>query len=91
MPHFIITEAKRDAVGELSECRVHPIMGGNESVPTYREDGGVWKSAADVVAMIENKDAVFALTKRDGQRVAPERVQVTFGRLHCEALTRLAK
>jgi len=91
MPHFIITEVQPGPHGTIAACRVHPIMGGTEGAPNYRQDGGVWQSAVDVVALIDRKDAVFALNMRDGQRLPPERVRVDNGRLQSEALARLAR
>lgn len=91
MPHFIITEARLAPDGTIAACRVHPIMGGTEGAPNYRQDGGVWQSAVDVVALIDRKDAVFALNTRDGQRLPPERVRVEQGCLESEALARLVR
>jgi len=36
--------------------------------------------------MIDNKDAVFALNERDGQRLPPERVRVEDGELRSAVL-----
>ena len=91
MPHFIITEAKAAPDGVVTDCRIHPIMCGTECAPQYRADGGVWRSSSDVVAMIANKDAVFALNEHEGHRLSPERVQVEGDELRSAVLSRLAK
>lgn len=75
----------------LSVRSIHAIIGGNEIATSNRNDGGVWRSVADVVAMIEAKDAVFALNERDGHRLPPERLQVPEERLQSELLSRLAE
>lgn len=91
MPHFIITDAKSGPTGAITACRIHPIMGGSDQAPEYRKDGGVWRSATDVIPMIDGKDTVFALNERDGQRLPPERVIAEGGKLTSMALQRLAR
>lgn len=75
----------------LSIRLIHAIIGGKKIATSDRNDGGVWRSVADVVAMIEAKDVVFALNERDGHRLPSERLQVPEERLQSELLSRLAE